>query len=124
MSQLKAGDLALIVGCFENSSNVGKCVELVSSEIGPARVEFNRMMNWVKLPAGVKAWVVAGESLVGVVTKTGEIKSTHEYVLPESHLIPLRGLTLYISAEDAPGHLPVPYCVQFALECLAKEVSA
>ena len=36
----------------------------------------------------------------------------------------LRGLTLYISAEDAPGHLPVPYCVQFALECLAKEVSA
>ena len=38
--------------------------------------------------------------------------------------ISLRGLTLYISAEDAPGHLPVPYCVQFALECLAKEVSA
>jgi hypothetical protein len=35
--------------------------------------------------------------------------------------ISLRSLGLYISALDAPGHLPVPYCVQFALECLAKD---
>ena len=38
--------------------------------------------------------------------------------------ISMRSLTVYISAEDARGHWPVPYCVQFALECLAKEVSA
>lgn len=86
MSKFNPGDLALIVGAFSMTQNIGKVVELVQFVvdgelyIAPDGVTYRHQ--------GVSCWVVVGE---GVVCRSScEIFNDFGLHI-EGHLMPLRG---------------------------------
>ncbi|MCY1283273.1 hypothetical protein D3C76_1396860 [compost metagenome] len=88
MSKFKTGDLALVIG---PSVNTGRCVELVRCVVGPAKVDLNEGRNWVDVPDGIHAWVVAADRLEGVLTRSGKTICVSEVMYHENRLMPLRG---------------------------------
>ena len=85
-NQFKEGDLALIVGAFSMTQNIGKVVELVQfvvsgeTYVAPDGVTYRH--------EGLACWVVVGD---GVVCRSScEIFNDFGLHIPE-HLMPLRG---------------------------------
>ncbi|MGP6313973.1 hypothetical protein [Pseudomonas aeruginosa] len=87
MSKLKAGDLALVIGCERDDSNVGKVVELCAY-LDTSESAFFAGSLWANDESG-PAWIFAGEGLISM-TESGPKRDTHS-MADERHLMPLRG---------------------------------
>ena len=88
MNQLKQGDLALIVGAFGMTQNIGKECHLVQF------VQTDEVFiapNGDKCQHGdVPAWIVCGEGLC-TSFEVGDIEHGNWAVCAPKHLMPLRG---------------------------------
>lgn len=89
--ELKAGDLALIVGAHRLPDNIGKTCTLL---------RFVRKDEFYSLPDGTRAkalncsWLIEGDGITGITRNliTGEIKEIGGSALVDPrHLMPLRG---------------------------------
>ena len=87
MSKFKAGDLAVIIGAFNVTSNIGQACELVEY------LQAEQVSTWVdpsdglriQNAAGSPAWLVVGSELTSWCGSPGWVLAA------ERHLMPLRG---------------------------------
>ena len=86
MSKFKAGDLALIVGAYTVTQNIGRQVELVSY-VPPHGCDFVQDGEFEAGPEGL--WVVRADGLIRN-AEGGLVVSDLAGCAP-NHLIPLRG---------------------------------
>jgi hypothetical protein len=89
-NQLKAGDLALIVGYHNFHENIGKSCELVEY-FDREREYTGRDGRKTFAPAG--SWMVEGEGVLGAYMQRDGIvvRTPGEAFVDKAHLIPLRG---------------------------------